>query len=99
MKLDIVSANGEKITAEVAFKWRKTRSGFSHTASAIVDGEMLSARVCYCNRTWESYPYQTAAHALCRKIAAKTYGKGKRMAACAAAYASELCAMADAQGR
>lgn len=72
---------------------RKTRSGFAHDAWAIVCGDKVEASVHYCNRTWEAYRFQTAIHALCRKLAKGWYGRTKR----AEAYAESLIAQADAK--
>jgi hypothetical protein len=38
----------------------KTRNGFKHVATLLVDGqERDKAKICYLNRTWESYEYQS----------------------------------------
>jgi len=37
-----------------------TRNGFKHTATLFINGsERESAKICYMNRTWESYQYQS----------------------------------------
>ena len=47
----------------------RTRSGFRHIADLFVDGEFKeSAKVCYQNRTWESYKFQT----VLKKVLAKS---------------------------
>lgn len=48
----------EKI--EIVCEWKKTRNGFKHEATLLFNGnEQETAKVCYLNRTWESYEYQT----------------------------------------
>ena len=45
--------------------WDKTRNGFKHTAALMIDGhEVDHTKVCYLNRTWESYEYQSVIHKL-----------------------------------
>jgi len=37
-----------------------TRNGFKHTATLMRDGENIdSTKICYLNRTWEAYTYQS----------------------------------------
>lgn len=41
-------------------EWKKTRTAFKHEATLLIDGnEQDKTKVCYQNRTWESYEYQT----------------------------------------
>lgn len=45
---------------EIVCEWKKTRNGFKHEASLLIDGsEVETAKVCYLNRTWESYEFET----------------------------------------
>jgi hypothetical protein len=45
-----------------------TRSGFKHTARLIINGnEVESTKICYLNRTWERYEYQSVIHRLIEK--------------------------------
>lgn len=45
---------------EVVCEALKTRNGFKHTATLFVDGkERESVKICYLNRTWERYEYQS----------------------------------------
>lgn len=45
---------------EVVCDWKKTRNGFKHTAKLLINGsEEEETKVCYLNRTWEKYEYQT----------------------------------------
>lgn len=48
--------------------WENTRYGFRHLAHLIRNGrEIDKAKVCYYNRTWESYEYQSVVHRLIEK--------------------------------
>lgn len=50
--------------------WIKTRYGFKHEAKLMRDGlECGFAKVCYYNRTWESFEYQTVIDKLLRTSA------------------------------
>jgi hypothetical protein len=45
---------------EVVCNWKKTRNGFKHEATLLKNGrETESVKICYLNRTWESYEYQS----------------------------------------
>lgn len=45
---------------EIVCEAKKTRNGFKHKATLLIDGqERETAKVCYLNRTWERYEYQT----------------------------------------
>ena len=45
---------------EVVCDWAKTRNGFKHTATLMIDGaEQESTKCNYLNRTWERYEYQS----------------------------------------
>ena len=49
----------------IACDWKKTRSGFRHEATLLQNGrEVDYAKVCYTNRTWEAYEYQSVMHKL-----------------------------------
>lgn len=55
MKKFILSDNIEAICDS-----KKTRNGFKHTATLLIDGnEQESVKVNYLNRTWERYEYQS----------------------------------------
>lgn len=48
---------------------KNTRNGFKHTATLMIDGFYADqTKVCYLNRTWESYQYET----VLRKLITKT---------------------------
>jgi hypothetical protein len=45
---------------EIVCNWINTRYGFKHEAHLMSNGnEIEKAKVCYYNRTWELYQYQT----------------------------------------
>ena len=61
----------EKI--EISCEWQKTRQAFRHVAVLLFNGvEQERTKVCYLNRTWESYEYQTVAKRLVEKSTALT---------------------------
>lgn len=44
----------------VVCEWKKTRTAFKHEATLLLDGrEIDKTKICYQNRTWESYEYQS----------------------------------------
>jgi hypothetical protein len=52
----------------ISCRAEKTRSGFRHLASLLIDGWISgTAKVCYQNRTWERFEFQTVIKALARK--------------------------------
>lgn len=49
----------------IVCEWNKTRYGFRHVAHLMLRGrEVAKAEVCYYNRTWEAYEYQS----VCSKV-------------------------------
>ena len=45
---------------EVFCDWKKTRSAFKHEATLLRDGrEVDHAKICYFNRTWESFEFES----------------------------------------
>lgn len=45
---------------EVVCEWKKTRNGFKHEATLLVNGiEKDKTKICYLNRTWERYEYES----------------------------------------
>ena len=45
---------------KVVCDWVKTRMAFKHTATLMLDGqEVESTKICYQNRTWERYEFQS----------------------------------------
>lgn len=44
----------------IACDWAKTRQAFKHTASVLINGRSVEdVKICYQNRTWEAYEYQS----------------------------------------
>jgi hypothetical protein len=53
---------------EIACDYKKTRNGFKHTAILLIDGtNREETKICYLNRTWEQYEYQSVFHQLLDK--------------------------------
>jgi hypothetical protein len=55
-------------------EWKKTRNGFNkHEAALIIPSFLLNGsekervKICYLNRTWEQYTYQSVIHKLIEK--------------------------------
>lgn len=45
---------------QIVCEFKKTRNGFKHEATLLRDGrEIEKAKICYLNRTWESYEYES----------------------------------------
>jgi hypothetical protein len=41
-------------------EWKKTRSAFKHVVTLLKNGvSVYETKICYVNRTWESYEYQS----------------------------------------
>ena len=67
-------------------EYQKTRPGFRHVAVLIRNGEEVErTKVCYLNRTWESYEYETVLRKLLEKTTILTaeektafFERGKR---------------------
>ena len=48
---------------QVVCDYVSTRSGFKHVATLLRDGiEVSDTKVCYQNRTWEKFQYETVIH-------------------------------------
>ena len=48
---------------EVICNWKKTRNGFKHTATLCKNNNSVSeTKICYLNRTWESFEYESVLH-------------------------------------
>jgi hypothetical protein len=54
---------------EIVCEWVNTRYGFRHDARLFIDGKEVGkkAKVCYYNRTWERFEYQTVLRILLEK--------------------------------
>jgi len=45
---------------EIVCEWKKTRNGFKHEATLLRNGrEMDKTKICYSNRTWESFEFES----------------------------------------
>src|SRR3990167_2143506 len=45
---------------EIVCDWHKSRIAFKHTATLLYNGtELETVKICYQNRTWESYEYES----------------------------------------
>lgn len=52
----------------IVCEWKKTRTAFKHEATLMFNGiEQEKTKICYLNRTWESYEYQSVMFQLIRK--------------------------------
>lgn len=53
---------------EIICEWKKTRTAFKHEATLLVDGrEVDKTKICYQNRTRESYEYESVIEKLLSK--------------------------------
>jgi hypothetical protein len=60
-------------TTEILCEFVSTRSGFRHDARLFKNGnEYEKAKVCYVNRTWEKFDFETVIHKLLEKTDALT---------------------------
>lgn len=51
---------------EVVCEWKKTRNAFKHEATILRNGrEIDTVKICYLNRTWERYEFESVLHKLC----------------------------------
>lgn len=54
--------------AEIVCEWKKTRTAFKHVATLLINGrEVDTTKICYSNRTWERYEYESVLHKLIEK--------------------------------
>lgn len=61
--------------AVITCEGKNRRGGFTHIARAtLANGNEVTAKICYVNRTWETYRFQSVIKALCEKIAIAIYG-------------------------
>jgi hypothetical protein len=57
---------------EVVCEWKKTRNGFKHEATLLRDGRSVqTVKVCYLNRTWEAFEFDTVLKKLAEKSGIK----------------------------
>ena len=54
---------------EVVCEWKKTRTAFKHEATLLIDGiERDKAKICYVNRTWEKFEFESVIKKLMEKV-------------------------------
>ena len=55
-------------STEIVCERAKTRTAFKHTATLLVNGvEQDSTKICYCNRTWERFEFESVISQLLNK--------------------------------
>lgn len=53
---------------EAVCEWKKTRVAFKHVATLLRNGrEVVDVKICYLNRTWERYTYESVLYKLMEK--------------------------------
>jgi len=53
---------------EIVCEWKKTRTAFKHVATLLEDGrEVDSTKICYQNRTWEKFTFESVIELLLDK--------------------------------
>jgi len=54
---------------EIVCEWKKTRMAFKHEATLLKNGEEIGKhKICYSNRTWESFEFESVINGLLNKI-------------------------------
>lgn len=54
--------------ATIVCEWKKTRNAFKHVATLLIDGyEEATTKICYLNRTWESFEFESVIEKLLEK--------------------------------
>lgn len=54
--------------ATIICEWKKTRVAFKHEATLLVNGyEHTKVKICYLNRTWEAYEFESVIEKLLEK--------------------------------
>ena len=54
---------------------KQNRNGFTHNATVRLGSDnVVTARCAYCNRTWESYPFESVLKVLCLNLARNLFG-------------------------
>jgi len=47
-------------SSSIVCEWKKTRSAFKHTAKLLINGYVeTETKICYSNRTWESFEFES----------------------------------------
>lgn len=53
---------------QIICEWVKTRTAFKHIATLLINGrEVDSTKICYQNRTWESFEFESVLNKLIEK--------------------------------
>jgi len=61
---------------EVVCEWKKTRTAFKHEATLLRDGrEVEKVKICYLNRTWERFEFDSVLEKLADKTGEKAISK------------------------
>ena len=61
---------------EVVCEWKKTRTAFKHEAILLRDGrEVEKVKICYLNRTWERFEFDSVLEKLADKTGEKAISK------------------------
>jgi len=61
---------------EVVCEWKKTRNAFKHEATLLKNGqEIEKVKICYQNRTWEKYEFDSVMKELAEKTGEKAISK------------------------
>ena len=76
MFVRITLPNGHKVS--IGAEAKSTRTGFKHEVWVLDGFVRTEAKVCYLNRTWESFRYQTALHKLMEKYVEVTFNFSRR---------------------
>ena len=88
---------GESVYVHCTTTWHPT--GFTHHARTVMPPSLgvgeAHGRAFWCNRTWESFHYQTALHDLCDEIARNVFKIPTRKAFRTAKYAESARNYAD----
>ena len=54
--------------AVIVCDWKKTKTAFKHEATLLVNGvERVTTKICYLNRTWEAYEFESVIEKLLDK--------------------------------
>jgi hypothetical protein len=65
---------------EIVCEWKKTRMAFKHEATLLIDGEEVDkVKICYQNRTWERFEFDSVIEKLLEKNKDRV-DKGKALA-------------------
>ena len=80
---------GENI--EIVCEWKKTRTAFKHEATLLINGsEDCTTKICYQNRTWESYEFESVIQKLLDKSSLSDAEKQFALDTCAGKSQADL---------